>query len=559
MKYAAIGLLIGMLLVSFGCSSDLSEDAVRQLIQEHSTPGPQGPSGSAGAQGSEGEQGERGQEGPQGPSGSAGAQGSEGEQGERGQEGPQGPSGSAGAQGSEGEQGERGQEGPQGPSGSAGAQGPEGEQGERGQEGPQGPSGPVGPQGSEGEQGKRGQEGPRGPSGSLVAQPTYYPVPTALPPTPAPSPSPVPTALPPTPAPSPSPVPTAGPDASAPHPSTAMSLQEARLLMLARLNKYRVAEGLRPLVQGDNGAAQAHADSVLTNCIGAHWDIDGLKSYMRYSVGGGYQANAENIHGGDFCFTASSGYTPVEDIQEEVNIAVDWLMDSSGHRRAILSPHYAKVNIGLAWDSHNFKTVQLFESDYIEYAELPRIQDGIFSMSGTTKNGAGFLGNSDLYIEFAYDRPPAPLTPGQLARTYCQSPGQPVALVRPMSPVGDYYKSDEFTSPASSCPDPYDLPADLPAPRSPGEAKALWRQAYDASQAEPTAEYTGKRVTATEWTAMDTAFSVKADIGEVLAEHGPGVYTVRVWAWSTKADTSVLISRYSIFHQVEIPDTNSPR
>ena len=329
--------------------------------------------------------------------------------------------------------------------------------------------------------------------------------------------------------------------------------------MLASLNKYRAAEGLQPLVQGDNGAAQAHADSVLTNCIGAHWDIAGLKSYMRYSASGGFQANAENIHGGDFCFTASSGYTPVEDIREEVDIAVDWLMDSSGHRRAILSPHYAKVNIGLAWDRYNFKTVQLFESDHIEYAELPRIQDGIFSMSGTTKNGVGFLGNSDLYIEVAYDRPPATLTPGQLARTYCQSPGRPVAVVRPMLPQDNYYKSDEFTSPASSCPDPYDLPADLPAPRSPGEAKALWRQAYDASQAEPTAEYTGRRVTATEWSTTDTAFSVKADIGEVLAEHGPGVYTVKVWAWSTKAETSVQISRYSIFHQVELPDTYSPR
>ena len=41
-------------------------------------------------------------------------------------------------------------------------------------------------------------------------------------------------------------------------------------------------------------------------------------------------------------------------------------------------------------------------------------------------------------------------------------------------------------------------------------------------------------------------------MGEVLQEHGPGVYTVEVWA---RFDGEmVVISRYSVFHEVEVPE-----
>ena len=65
--------------------------------------------------------------------------------------------------------------------------------------------------------------------------------------------------------------------------------------MLQLINEERVRAGVAPVVLGDNIAAQLHAESALENCFSSHWGIDGLKPYMRYSLAGGYQSNAENV------------------------------------------------------------------------------------------------------------------------------------------------------------------------------------------------------------------------------------------------------------------------
>ena len=46
-------------------------------------------------------------------------------------------------------------------------------------------------------------------------------------------------------------------------------------------------------------------------------------------------------------------------------------------------------------------------------------------------------------------------------------------------------------------------------------------------------------------------FTVEADISEALERHGPGVYTVQVWA--TVDGEPAVISGYSVFHEVELP------
>ena len=70
-------------------------------------------------------------------------------------------------------------------------------------------------------------------------------------------------------------------------------------LMLRLINEERDGAGLEPVEMGENLAAQLHAESSLANCTSSHWGSDGLKPYMRYSLAGGYQSNAENGHGSD--------------------------------------------------------------------------------------------------------------------------------------------------------------------------------------------------------------------------------------------------------------------
>ena len=47
-------------------------------------------------------------------------------------------------------------------------------------------------------------------------------------------------------------------------------------------------------------------------------------------------------------------------------------------------------------------------------------------------------------------------------------------------------------------------------------------------------------------------FNLEADVSAVLDHHGPGVYTVQVWA--TLDGEPAVISAASVFHEVEVPE-----
>ena len=104
-----------------------------------------------------------------------------------------------------------------------------------------------------------------------------------------------------------------------------------------------------------------------------------------------------------------------------------------------------------------------------------------------------------------------------------------------------------------SCPDPYAVPADTAPPGSADEAHASWQAAYDESELALWKFGTVPWITALQWTARGDRFSVRADISELLANHGDGVYTVIVWG-NIDGDR-LIISQYSIFHGVVPPET----
>ena len=185
--------------------------------------------------------------------------------------------------------------------------------------------------------------------------------------------------------------------------------------MLELINAEREQAGVGAVVLGDNPAAQIHAENALENCYGGHWDMDGLKPYMRYSLGGGYQSNAENGLGRDYCITARDWYQSISGIKQEIKEAIQSWMDSPGHRRNLLDPWHRKVNIGLAWDRYNTVFFQHFEGDYVTYDQLPSINSGYLSINGKTKNGVTLPSIWDLSVQIFYDAP----TPLSYQRATC--------------------------------------------------------------------------------------------------------------------------------------------
>ena len=329
---------------------------------------------------------------------------------------------------------------------------------------------------------------------------------------------------------------------------------EAKRFMLELINAERRNVGVAPVVLGDNIAAQIHAESALENCYASHWGIDGLKPYMRYSLAGGYQSNAENGLGSDYCIVDSDGYKAIENVKLEIMDAIEGWMDSPGHRRNMLDASHRKVNIGLAWDEYNFKAYQHFEGDYVEFEDMPTIgDDGTLTLKGTVKNGL-VLDEAELSVTVDYDPPPYPLSIGQLSRTYCYPRGQPVLLiVRPTHPGGSYVQeSDE-----RKCPDPYEIPPDAPVPISLDASHALWQRAYDSSQDKEQVSIRVSRITANRWSESGEHFNIGADLSKVLSEHGPGVYTVVLLGYVEGDDR--VVSEYSIFHEVTPPRVYSEK
>lgn len=319
-------------------------------------------------------------------------------------------------------------------------------------------------------------------------------------------------------------------------------------LMLERINAERADRGLAAVGMGNNTAAQAHAENMMKWCFSGHWGVDGLKPYMRYSLAGGYQSNAENVSGLSYCVRAEENYARTSP-EREVDDSMDGLMDSPGHRANILDPRHSRVNLGLAWNEYSMAVVQQFEYDYVEFGTIPNIRDGILEFSGTAKNGIRFASSQDMGVSLYYDPPPQNLTVGQISRTYCYGSGVPVAWFREPLTDGYYYTDDSWSSEIETCPDPYRISPGIPPPDSPGDAHMLYQQAKSASL--QSQEITGMWQTADAWVAQGDVFAMSSNISGILAGSGPGVYTVMVW--DVSGSDGVPIAKYSMFHGISPP------
>ena len=220
-------------------------------------------------------------------------------------------------------------------------------------------------------------------------------------------------------------------------------------------------------------------------------------------------------------------------------------MDSSGHRATILTARHKRVNIGLAWDGYNFVAVQQFEGDYVEFTSLPKIVDGVLSMEGRVKNGADLEHGDHFRVIVDYRPPPYELTRGQIARVYAICVGRKIAHLS--------YKSEgEVETTWKTCPSPYDIPSDVPAPSSSREAHLFWQEGRRLwEEGKETLPVVSRKIKMSKFELDGDKFAISADIEAVLDAWEAGVYQVNMFG---VLDGEVeLISEYVIFHGIPRP------
>ena len=349
-----------------------------------------------------------------------------------------------------------------------------------------------------------------------------------------------------------------GPSPDAPH----TRFPDAKQYMLDLINAERKKAGVPDVSLGDNNAAQIHAENSIRDCVSGHWGKDGLGPPMRYSLAGGYQSNRENVSGFAYCLTDEdrSSYRPIESVESALRQSMDVYMDSPGHEENILDPWHRKVNLGLAWDTHQMWTVQHFEGDYADCSVPPTIEGTTLRVSCTVKE---VVPSKYFAKQIHYDSPPHELTRGQIARSYSYRHGREVAFLRQRAPEGHSYSTNQemrWYYPGCS---PYDVDPSEPPPSSLAEARSLFNAARFCVKA-------GPRITIPwidgEETITGSSFTLSHDIGSVLKEHGSGVYTLIVWGCSVpdspdnpcEDDDSMIVVEKSIFYGIDPPDTYTP-
>jgi len=268
---------------------------------------------------------------------------------------------------------------------------------------------------------------------------------------------------------------------------------------LTQINADRAANGTGPVSLDYNEAAQQHADSMLYYEYFSHFDTQGYKPYMRYSLLGGRAADYENVAYYSSVFKSTSSVEDAIKTLENLMVYNDSVCCNNGHRNNILDPLRNRVSIGVAYSNTHVYFDEEFENSYLNLN---------FSVTGSSASDPYYVtmtgaptqavpAPSSVYV--AFDSTPTPETKTQLNN----SPHEygPGTLVGGILPRDSFLETcARFTAGTTVCAD-------------------TWR-------------FTS--------TSVDIAFSLE----DFVKNYGPGVYTVYL---VTGASTDSALTTISVF------------
>ena len=293
---------------------------------------------------------------------------------------------------------------------------------------------------------------------------------------------------------------------------------------LGLINDDRAAAGLGPVSLSSVPSGQQHADSMDYYGYFSHWDTQGYKPYMRYSLLGGTGGVAENIAYGSCTDSSWHRVRPctVQTVENSLNDSEWQMMNndsiccSNGHRENILNPEHNRVSIGIAYNSTSQVAylVEDFEDNYLTASSL-QLSGGVVTFQGATQQDlTGWTGSSSgAEISVYYDATPANIPVGDLTpKPAC---AQYSELSEPLSCryQGAYDQGTELTTVLAPCPAGYICNS-------------------------------GNFTYAQTWQQSSGNFKIVFSIAQLQAANGDGVYTLYLWP---DGDSAAPTTSLSIF------------
>ncbi|MGC8649160.1 MAG: CAP domain-containing protein [Candidatus Micrarchaeia archaeon] len=262
---------------------------------------------------------------------------------------------------------------------------------------------------------------------------------------------------------------------------------------LQLINNDREKYGLMPVLLSNITSAQQHADNMLNYDYFSHWDIYGMKPYMRYTLLGGKGAVQENVA---YIFQ-SNGVNVTSALKRmEYNMMYnDYNCCDNGHRYNILNPEHNQVSIGIAFNKTIVYFVEDFINNYISWVyNTPNMTGNIVTLKGEVAD------NYSLYdIEISYDPPVKNMTEAQLNNTSSYSYGNTVAGIGYHIQNRIFYFTNIMTLNAST------------------------------------------------YIIQNNKFDISFNMQPLIEKEGAGEYTLMLWLNSTTNSTSFLGATYTFF------------
>jgi hypothetical protein len=296
---------------------------------------------------------------------------------------------------------------------------------------------------------------------------------------------------------------------------------------LGLINADRAAAGLGPVALSGVPSGQQHADSMAYYGYFSHWDNQGFKPYMRYTLLGGLGSVSENL-ALNYCGTLqpNSGQPVrapcyVQTIEDAIN-ASEWGMMNNdlaccndGHRGDILGPLHNRVSLGIAYNSTTVYLVEDFEDYYIFSGSL-QLSAGVVSLNGRMSQADPGWMKSSLGAEVTvyFDPTPANISLSDLTPSPSCSGFNELDEPAPCQYEGAYNPGSEISTVFAPCP--------------PG-------QVCSAGSA-------GNYTYAQTWVRDAADFSIVFSISGLVSAHGNGVYTFYLWPEGRAAEPITSLS-----------------